>query len=557
MASIFKDLKVFKPKRNVFDLSHERKMSLNMGDLVPILCQEVVPGDTFKNSSEIFMRLAPMIAPVMHRVNVYTHFFFVPNRLVWKDWGDFITGYDPNMNPPVPPDPPNSAKPLPVFPQIALSDLTLGTRFTNGSLADYLGFPTMIAGDIPPNGLPPISQLPFRAYQLIWNEYYRDQNLQSEINFSRDGVVLGTQLDAAELDRITTLRKRCWEKDYFTSALPWAQKGGDVMIPVSGSGNIVFNPSGYDINNGPRWEDVGPLVERANIGALHATSGLTSSGTSRLNSGAAVVTGTPVAYNPNGTLKVAGDVDTGTIEDLRRASRLQAWLEKNARGGSRYIEQLFAHFGVKSSDARLQRPEYLGGGKSPVIMSEVLQTSETQDGISPQGNMAGHGFSVGKTHYFEKYFEEHGYIIGIMSVLPRTAYHQGIPKHFLKQDKFDYFWPDFAHLGEQPILNSEVYVGAAQDDPTGTFGYTPRYAEYKFTNSSVHGEMRDSLDFWHLGRKFEGKPNLNAQFVSSDPDKRIFAVEDEQYHMLYCHLFNNTKAIRGMPRFGTPGSHFF
>ncbi len=251
------------------------------------------------------------------------------------------------------------------------------------------------------------------------------------------------------------------------------------------------------------------------------------------------------------------DLSTATsssINDLRQAFRLQEWLEKNARGGSRYIEVIKSHFGVTSSDARLQRPEYLGGGKSPVSISEVLQTSETgvaSTDPTPQGNMAGHGVNVGGGNNFSYYAQEHGYIIGLMSIQPKTAYFQGIPKHFKKFDKFDFYFPSFAHLGEQPIYNYELYAtGTSQDDDT--FGYTPRYAEYKHMHSSVHGEFKDTLLFWHMARKFDTLPALNEDFINCEPTKRIFAVELQSAETIYAHVFHDLKATRLMPYFGTP-----
>ena len=241
-----------------------------------------------------------------------------------------------------------------------------------------------------------------------------------------------------------------------------------------------------------------------------------------------------------------------SINDLRRAFRLQEWLERNARGGARYIEIITAHFGVRSSDARLQRPEFLGGSSTPITISEVLQTSANASEPTPQGNMAGHGVSVGSSNYVSYRAEEHGYIIGIMSVMPKTAYQQGVPKHFKKLDKFDYYWPSFANIGEQPIYNEELYH---QNNPSDgeVFGYTPRYAEYKYIPSTVHGEFRTSLNFWHMGRIFSTKPTLNQDFIECDSAEveRVFNVLEGEEH-LYVYLHNEVKATRLMPYYGTP-----
>lgn len=538
MSKLFNQVKINKQKRNAFDLSHERKFSMNMGDLVPIMCEEVIPGDTFQLNTETLLRMAPMVAPVMHRVNVYTHFFFVPNRLIWRNWQDFITGTK------------GTSGYEPTSPYILITNTTDRDLLKAGSLADYLGM------GIPPtttqlpviNNQTQINALPFRAYQMIYNEYYRDQNLQEKIEFT-DG-----DANSEEDGTLLSLRKRCWEKDYFTSALPWTQKGDPVSIPLSGVAPVELDLP--QIPEPPLFQRVvdssgnpmaGGNYLKPNAGDLVNDDGATD----------------PKAYiDPNGTYQV--DLDEASIgiqvNEMRRALKLQQWLERNARAGSRYIEQIFAHFGVKSSDSRLQRPEYLGGGKSPVVISEVLQTASTNE-KSPQGNMAGHGMAAGNTNGFRKFFEEHGYIIGIMSVLPRTAYQQGHRRFFIKDDKFDYYWPEFANLGEQEVYDSEIFADYTADGANGqlkahAFGYQSRYAEYKFVPSSVHGDFKkrdNGLDKWHMGRVFIQPPQLSDEFVSSeDVTHRIFAVTDPSYHKLYVQVYNNLKAIRPMPYFGIP-----
>ncbi len=516
--SIFNEIKINKPKSNTFNLSHDRKMSLNMGELTPTLVMDVLPGDKINLKSTQMLRFAPMIAPVMHRIDVYQHFFFVPNRLNWDNWEDFITGGEDGTSDPV-------------FPYIRVNGATTSV----GSLPDYLGVPTL-----PSSATTDISALPFAAYQLIYNEFFRDQNL---IDKSVTNLVDGQQSNT-DVNSLTKLHKRAWGHDYFTSALPWTQKGPEATIPLGTTADINFvsgTSSKIKAMDGSSYP---------NQKSLQTLNG-------NLTSDAAPLIG--VALQMDNSANLEADLTTATaasINDLRQAFRLQEWLEKNARGGSRYIEVIKSHFGVTSSDARLQRPEYLGGGKSPVSISEVLQTSETAVTATtlqntPQGNMAGHGINVGGGNNFSYYAQEHGYIIGLMSIMPKTAYYQGIPKHFKKFDKFDFYFPSFAHLGEQPIKNYELYATATATDDA-TFGYTPRYAEYKHMLSSVHGEFRDTLLFWHMARDFQNQPALNEDFINCVPTKRIFAVDLQEQETIYAHIFHELKATRLMPYFGTP-----
>lgn len=522
--NLFQKIKTRRPRLNKFDLSHERKLSCNMGNLIPIYLQDIVPGDKFRVNTEIMLRMAPMLAPVMHRVHVYTHYFFVPNRLIWSEWEDFITGGREGTS-------------MPVMPYLVMGNNENGHRFGVGSLADHLGLPP-IDGTGPDVNTIAVSSLPFRAYQLIYDEYYRDQNLEAslDIPLTSGAETLGNYA------KLTSMRQRAWEKDYFTSALPWAQRGPAVEMPMEATGTVTYkNPAiVLDLNGDPVVGD-----------GLLGTDDQFTPGILKIDK---------QAFNDDGNGGTIDNIDSVNVDgsgvsinDLRRSIRLQEWLEKNARGGARYIEQILSHFGVVSSDARLQRPEYLGGGKTPVSISEVLSTFQDSAGEgSPQGNMAGHGVSVGKTNGFGRRFEEHGYVIGIMSVLPVTAYQQGVPRHFRKFDKFDHYWPEFANIGEQEVKQSEIYFNQALEDNDETFGYQSRYAEYKYMPSTVHGEFRTTLDYWHMGRKFASKPVLNANFVKSDPTTRIFNVADPATEHLYVYAYNNVNALRPMPYYGTP-----
>ena len=505
-----------KPKYSTFDLSHERKFSGNMGELIPMLVMETVPGDSFDIRTAQMIRFAPMIAPMMHHVTVYQHFFFVPNRITWDNWEQFITSGE-------------DGQATCVIPYVTIEP----DDITEGSLGDYLGLPMSSSGS------KDVQILPLLAYNRIYNEYYRDQNLITEIpDIGIDGDQSGTALHDTLL---AAPQKRAWQHDYFTSALPWTQKGPEATIPLGTSAPIDFDDAG----------GLGTFVKDASgnvrINMLAGTTQTTATGQLEFEENGPI---TP--YNIDNSALLSADLSSATaatINDLRTAFRLQEWLEKNARGGTRYVESILSHFGVRSSDARLQRPEFLGGGSVPISISEVLQTGST-DATTPQGNMAGHGIAAGQNASFHYRCEEHGYIIGIMSIRPKTAYQDGIPKHFLKFDKFDYYWPAFAHLGEQPIDTCELFFdhGLAPE----IFGYTPRYAEYKYMSDTVHGQYRTTLDFWHMGRKFTSAPTLSQQFIECDPTTRIFAVTEGSPEQMYIHVHHAIRGKRPMPFFGTP-----
>ena len=502
--NIFNSVQVEKPKKNVFDLSHDVKMSMKMGQLTPVLVTECVPGDSFQIGCDSLIRFAPMVAPVMHRMDVSVHYFFVPNRLTWDNWEKFIVDA-------------NTPHVLPYLPRYTDSAYLPATP---GKFLDYMGVPPNVAGTTAQ-----LNALPFAAYQAIYNEYYRDENLCPEVDYK---LVDGNNNSAGPTWQVLLeMRNRSWEHDYFTSSLPFAQKGTAVDIPIGSIDNDVA------VN----WNS----LENAHTAVTYDG---TNSQTIGSSAGVSTI-GTPEMIAKTSDI----DIQPTTINDLRRAFRLQEWLEKNARGGTRYIENILMHFGVRSSDKRLQRPEYITGLKTPVIISEVLNTSATAG--EPQGNMAGHGVAVSTGKYGNYFCEEHGYIIGIMSVMPQPAYQQGIPKTYLKNDPLDFFWPSFAHIGEQPVQNNELFAYTATGEDT--FGYVPRYAEYKYQASRVAGDFRTILDYWHLGRIFATQPALNQTFIECTPEQveRIFAVQDGEDN-LYCQIMHKIKAVRPMPKFGTP-----
>lgn len=491
---------------NVFDLTHDIKTSFNPGELVPTTVIETIPGDKFKIGVENMLRFAPLISPVMHMTDVTTHYFFVPNRLVWEEWPKFIIQHDDPIE----------------APYMNVSEIV------EGSLMDYLGFPTGVYGS-----LLKVSVLPLAAYLRIWNEYYRSQDLQDEYYAT---VVPGDNTSLYYQWAYDRPPVRGWQHDYFTACLPWPQKGDTVQVP------LTQNPSGAPVVLDNPLQNYGKVrrpdgTQVAGSNPLFSENGDFYIGNSN---GRGV-------YDPNGTLRADIQEVAAPIETLRRAMVLQQWLEKNARGGSRYIESILAHFGVMASDARLQRPEYIGGSKQKMVISEVLSTAETAD--MPQGNMAGHGLSIGGGNTFATYCEEHGFIIGIISVRPKTAYQQGLHRQFSRFDALDYAWPSFAHLGEQAVLNREIY--AVGDEPNLTFGYIPRYSEYRYIPSRVSGEMRSTLSQWQWGRIFASQPVLNGDFIACNPSNRIFAVTTNVDH-IYAHIFNNITVLRKLPKFAVP-----
>lgn len=518
--SIFNKIQLKKPKHSIFDLSYDHKTSFKMGYLVPIHLQECIPGDSFKMNTEAMFRLMPMISPIMHKVDIYTHSFFVPNRILWDGWEKWITGgQNPNGT-------------MPAFPTISTTSDTF-TDVKASTLGDYMGLPvdTQLEGDTH------INALPFAAYQKIWYEYYRDQNL---IDVPEITLTDGVQTDANS-DILGTLRKRAWEHDYFTSCLPFAQKGDVVELPME------FTPSTIDVK-------INPIANQAPTIVDQNGTPITNVNMETGNVGQMDLGGITGRIDPDGDLIIDTEDlhTTTTINDLRTAFSLQKWLEKNARAGTRYVESILNHFGVRSSDKRMQRPEYLGGSKASMSISEVLQTSETA--TSPQGNMAGHGISVSEGKAFNYFCEEHGFIITILSVRPRTAYYQGLDRLWNKTiDRMQYYWPDFAFLGEQEVLNKELYYNQADSLNEETFGYIPRYSEYRYNASRVSGEMRKTLDFWHMAREFANRPLLNQSFVECTPTKRIFAVEDAEQDEIVAHIYHRIIAKRPIPKYGNPG----
>lgn len=506
--NLLNSIKVTSPKMSGFDMSHDVKLSGNMGKLIPVACIECVPSDRIQISQEALVRLAPMVAPMMHRCDVSFHNFFVPTRLVWPNFDKWITNQ-------------KVGGALPAFPTINFGDSGIAFPVAAGQLADYMGIP--ISGDPLYTEFETVSAVPFAAYQMIYNEYYRNQVTENEVLFElSDGDNTAGPIGLS----LTQLRDRAWEHDYFTAAAPEAQAGDPVSIPVLQNFPDVAvkvdqagYPTGTVLTGTPSNVPVDEGTPTPGLGSIYAE-------TSELNPS------TPT-----------------TINDLRTAFRLQEWLEKSMRGGRRLFENILIFFGLRSPDMRMQRPEYIGGSKSAIQISEVLNTTGTED--APQGTMAGHGVAVAQPKNSTYKVQEWGYVITIMSVMPKTAYQQGIPRHFLKHtDPMQIYWPQFDHLGEQEIAIRELFAYSTDSDVT--FGYIPRYSEYKFMNSRVCGEFATTLDFWHMGRIFDVPPFLNSSFVLANPTHRVFAVTDENVHKLWMHVYHKIKMIRPMSKYSTP-----
>lgn len=453
-------------KRSKHSLSHYHLTSMNQGKLVPISMFEVLPGDTIQMSTSALVRMSPLVAPVMHPVHAKIHHWFVPYRLLWDSWENFITG-GPNGTD-------SSVRPY----------ISVDNGFA-GTLANYLGLPVGTYSALQ------ISALPFRAYAKIFNEWYRDQDLVAPVGFS----------DASGLDTTTntTLLSPAWEKDYFTSARTTEQKGATASVPIT----TVSGAQG--------------LFRVTSSGLIQGTAGAV---VNESGGGLEVPAGTNAYYDPNGSMTI-------DVNDLRESLAIQRYREARARFGSRYTEYL-RYLGVNSSDARLQRPEYLGGGKQTVQFSEVLQTAE---GTDPVGMMRGHGIGAMRSNRWRRFFEEHGVVMSLMYTQPRTVYMQAMNRSWFKTTKEMYWQKELEHIGQQSIYNREVYAMGA--GPDQVWGYQDRYDEYRRQESRVSGEFATTLKYWHMARDMASAPALNASFVTSNPTDRIYAssTTDEMYVM--------------------------
>lgn len=597
--SIFSIEPLRKVRRTRFHLNHEVKTTARFGEFTPILCQEVLPGDTWKLQTEQFIRFAPTLAPVMHRINATLHYFFVPNRLLMRDaWETFISpsGFK---------DEERAELPYLIFDGVtnlsedgAAAYLDLVTAAVQSRLLDHFGF--NFAGEWITDqgggnaccydGRLKLPLLPICAYWLIMDEFFLDENqndirtfkkrllelckigessvsdLISETNDNIDYSIFGDDGVIDFIIDLFDLCKRCWEKDYFTSALPDTQRGEEVTIGTGQIQDLKANVGGalVDIDKGA-VDSLAP-TDGYSLGVAHTEGSLTY--TQLKAAGVAIP-----QNNPDATLRGQvitqqvsvtnsdgdpAEVSPVTINELRRAVKLQEFLEKSMRGGYRLIEQIFAHFGVRSSNKLLDRPQFLGGNVNPVTVTEITGTAGTD--ITHLGEYSGHLQSFGGSRVHKFRSEEHGWLFCFLSVIPRTNYCQGIPRQFQRHDRFDFAWPEFAHLGEQEVWMNELYNGAetAIDfDPHETFGYQSRYAEYKYIPSQVSGDFKkeNGLAYWTMARRFDQKPTLSNEFLQVSPTEEtntdIFTIQDDSDY-LYCQFYHKILAKRCLPKFGVP-----
>ncbi len=565
---IFSNVSGLKPGKTAFNLSHTHIFDCNFGELVPVACLETLPGDVFRLNADVVGRLTSALkSPILSQMDIVLEAFYCPTRLLMGHdanfetpvgevtWEEFISGGKDGSHIG------NESYPLPRFSNGSYT-------FTTSGIGDHLGVQVgvNIAADDEPLAFP------WRAYRWIWNEFYRDENLMDEVQvcnyLGNGGSADKTVIPSADYDK---LLYRCWRKDYFTSALPFQQRGTSPALPISGvlpvslpnhlSANATFRSSFVPDTHGSsiyKGTSVGSGFWTVNINedAFWNTASQTEANTVDLTN----ITG----FDGSVDLQNAATFD---VNQIRTAFQVQKWLERNARGGVRYTEYLRSHFGVSPSDARLQRPQFIGSSRSPWLVNEVLQTSETNTSVTPQGNQAGQAINLSRNNLGKFKSYEYGYIIILASVVPRALYQQGIPKYLSRKHNLDFYTPEFAHLSEQPVLNKEIYYKDGGNND-GIFGFQPIWNEMRFIPSKVTGHMRTgssgySFDYWHFGRNFADTPLLNADFLligSNSSAKqelmRVFAVQDENPFIINCGL--SIKALRPMPYLSEPGliDHF-
>ena len=548
-----------KVPRNTFNRSRYNSLTLPFQRVVPVALEEIIPGDKYFWNPEIFARLQPLQAPVMTDMRLSVHAFYVPLRTINKHFAEFMFNN-------------RQGNYTDVLPYVTLGDLYSLLNYFNQSssnypnfcecirLYDYIGLPFIYKSNtsaaaffsawLTDNSALSSSSIrvnlaPFFAYQKIWSEYFRDENLVTDPFQDFEDSGYGNPFEWTGYQDVSSwsaskklsfilnflrLRPRAWQHDRFTSALPFAQRGPDVLLPITGVADVV-SATDYEGNI------EGNVVFTKNPDSQSGTL--------------SVDTGSPSVQGNIGQFVDFDDAElTTTINDFRRAERLQRWYENSARGGVRPNEATLAHFGVRTNDATLDRAEFLGGTKQPIVISEVAQTSQTTS-TSPQGTLAGKGTSYNSAFLFKRFFTEHGFVFVFASALIRPAYFQGLPRVFSRMQRDEYYWPEFALLGEEPVFDKELFVdGSTSED--GVFGYVPRYSDYKSSLPECHGDFRSSLAFWANPRVFANQPQLSEEFIFGDPQKLMFAVQSNFTDSLLLTIRHNVKASRLMPFYGVP-----